>query len=596
MLALFDFYSYPPSGTCVVDPSLSAGFFCSCAEGFYGPDCSAPIGCIQELCENGGTCLPVSSEGSGIACVCPDDYEGPTCSDFAGDICSEQRCKDGATCVPDDTMASGYYCICPPDFTGPYCAVYIGNECSRQPCENGSTCEPDDSTDMGFTCICSEGFHGPTCTDDVCSQQPCLNGGLCRIDASSFLSFDCLCPPGYKGVLCENSTNASSNVLPLVIGGGGLVLLSFLIFCAVLLICLLSKRRRRDRTNADLELTLQKKVEPCPPNLYIPIYERQDKVFPKSRLYFHEKIGSGAFGCVYRAEARGILNPKELTVVAVKVLKEDALDTDKKEFIKEIDLHKTLDIHPNVVSMYGFCMEENSNYLILEYLSNGNLLNHLRNLLSSRRDTRQDAELDGETNVLMTHSQLMMFAVQVASGMEYLSSKNCIHRDLAARNILLDDKFVCKISDFGLARDVAESNEYEMKSKGRVPVRWMAPESLMQNIYTTKSDVWSYGIVLWEIVTLGSHPYPGMSFKDVVDSVQKGERLPQPEHCEDEIYSIMTNCWEHTHEERPDFSEIRKKFDELLDEDKDYLVMEKFQEDSYVYLRPGQLSAESDTN
>ncbi|KAJ8034984.1 Tyrosine kinase receptor Cad96Ca [Holothuria leucospilota] len=262
---------------------------------------------------------------------------------------------------------------------------------------------------------------------------------------------------------------------------------------------------------------------------------RQDKVFPKNRLHFHEKLGSGAFGNVYKAEARGILTPKELTVVAVKVLKDDAEETDKKEFMKEIELHKSLDIHPNVVSMYGYCIDEYSTYLILEYLCNGNLLTHLRKLLTSHRNTRQEAELKGETNLLMTNSPLMMFAVQVASGMEYLSSKKCIHRDLAARNILLDDALVCKVSDFGLSRDISEGNEYLMKSKGRVPVRWMAPESLVQNTYTTKSDVWSYGIVLWEIVTLGSHPYPGMGFKDVVDAVQKGERLPQPKHCGDEM-------------------------------------------------------------
>ncbi|XP_072049438.1 uncharacterized protein [Amphiura filiformis] len=162
--------------------------------------------------------------------------------------------------------------------------------------------------------------------------------------------------------------------------------------------------------------------------------------------------------------------------------------------------------------------------------------------------------------------------------------KQCVHRDLATRNILLGEGLVCKVSDFGLARDMAEENEYEMKSRGRVPLRWLALESLLLNVYSSKSDVWSYGVLLWELVTIGSQPYPGMTNGQVISELKKGYRLPKPEHCSEEIYDIMRKCWQENPDERPTFMQIQKEVEHMLEDAQGYLCMSEFNEHDYVYL------------
>ncbi|KAJ8035028.1 Tyrosine kinase receptor Cad96Ca [Holothuria leucospilota] len=169
----------------------------------------------------------------------------------------------------------------------------------------------------------------------------------------------------------------------------------------------------------------------------------------------------------------------------------------------------------------------------MEYLENGSLLNYLTSF--SERPTRLSVMPTENDGTMITSKELMRFGLEIAKGMEYLASKNLVHRDLAARNILLGDNLQCKVSDLGLARILKYSNEYEMRSKSRVPVRWMAPESILRNKYSTTSDVWSFGVVLWEIATLGSHPYPGLGCKQIIDDVKKGMRLLQPTHCRDEM-------------------------------------------------------------
>ena len=153
---------------------------------------------------------------------------------------------------------------------------------------------------------------------------------------------------------------------------------------------------------------------------------------------------------------------------------------------------------------------------------------------------------------------------------------------MAARNILLDENKICKVSDFGLARDVIDSHIYERKSECRLPVRWMAPESLHDNIFTSKSDVWSFGILLWEICTLGSTPYVGTSAHEVAKRILNSEfRLAKPAHCERELYNIMYYCWAARDVDRPTFSELKKMLEQLLTVDVDYLHMDNFPENDY---------------
>merc|ERR1711902_265932 len=221
--------------------------------------------------------------------------------------------------------------------------------------------------------------------------------------------------------------------------------------------------------------------------------------------------------------------------------KESASEKERKDLLQELEVMKMLKTHPNVVRLIGCCTqgpEKAPIYVIMEFVAKGKLQEFLR----KSRAEHYYGNLYGSSQKL-TSRDLTQFAHHVARGMEYLSSKKVIRRDLAARNVLVTDQNVCKVADFGFSRDVMVNNIYERKSEGRLPIRWMAPESLYDNIYTTKTDVWSFGVLLWEIVTLGSTPYPGMSGSEVMKRVKEGHRLEKPEHCDREIFNMLFYCW-----------------------------------------------------
>ncbi|XP_013399176.1 tyrosine kinase receptor Cad96Ca-like [Lingula anatina] len=216
--------------------------------------------------------------------------------------------------------------------------------------------------------------------------------------------------------------------------------------------------------------------------------------------------------------------------------------------------------------------------IVLEYLPNGNLQTFLRN--DRARNKAVYGNLYG-ASASLTSRDLMKYAFDVANGMAFLSSMSILHRDLAARNVLVSDDKRCKVSDFGFARDVIESHQYEMKSQGRVPVRWMSPEALNDHIFTSQSDVWAYGVLLWEIVTLGCIPYTGMSAKQVIRKITNGYRMTRPRHCSQDMYTIMLSCWEEAPEARPSFKELTNSLNELLVADYDVLAFGEFEEALY---------------
>ncbi|PSN41563.1 Tyrosine kinase receptor Cad96Ca [Blattella germanica] len=218
-------------------------------------------------------------------------------------------------------------------------------------------------------------------------------------------------------------------------------------------------------------------------------------------------------------------------------------------------------------------------FVIMEYVPHGKLQSFLRN----SRAERYYGNLHGPSNTL-TSRDLTSFVYQVARGMEFLSSKGIIHRDLAARNVLVGENHVCKVADFGFARDVISSHVYERKSEGRLPIRWMAPESLYDNIFSVKSDVWSFGVLIWEIVTLGSTPYPGLAAAEVMKRVRDGFRLDKPEHCRRELYNIMYYCWDKDPKERPSFGELVKLLEQLLLTETEYIELERFPDHSYYNM------------
>jgi len=258
---------------------------------------------------------------------------------------------------------------------------------------------------------------------------------------------------------------------------------------------------------------------------------------PKTSLQLKRQIGHGQFGEVYE----GLWN--NTTPVAIKTLKPGTMDA--KDFLAEAQIMKKLR-HGKLIQLYAVCTQDEPIYIVTELMCNGSLLEYLQGKGKS-----------------LKLPQLIDIAAQIAQGMAYLESQNYIHRDLAARNILVATNNNVKIADFGLARVIKE-HEYEARVGARFPIKWTAPEAANYNRFTIKSDVWSFGILLTEIVTYGRIPYPGMTNAEVLHQVEHGYRMPCPPGCPAALYEIMLECWKKDENERPTFETLQWKLEEFF--------------------------------
>ncbi|XP_046685645.1 fibroblast growth factor receptor homolog 1-like isoform X2 [Homalodisca vitripennis] len=289
-----------------------------------------------------------------------------------------------------------------------------------------------------------------------------------------------------------------------------------------------------------------------------------DWEFPRDQLTLGKTLGEGAFGKVIRAEAQGILQQGIATVAAVKMLKEGHTDTEMMDLVSEMEMMKMIGKHRNIINLLGCCTQDGPLFVIVEFAPHGNLRDFLRQHRPSSGYEPAIGSNVKDRNTL-TQKDLVSFAFQVARGMEYLASRRCIHRDLAARNVLVSDNYILKIADFGLARDIHSHDYYRKTTDGRLPVKWMAPEALFHRVYTTQSDVWSYGVLLWEIMTLGGTPYPSVpSMEKLFQLLRSGHRMEKPPCCSLEIYMLMRDCWSYQPNERPMFSELVEDLDRIL--------------------------------
>ncbi|KAJ8866274.1 hypothetical protein PR048_032117 [Dryococelus australis] len=267
-------------------------------------------------------------------------------------------------------------------------------------------------------------------------------------------------------------------------------------------------------------------------------------------LMLLDELGSGQFGVVRRGKWRGSID------VAVKMMKEGTMSED--DFIEEAKVMTKLQ-HTNLVQLYGVCSKHRPIYIVTEYMRHGSLLNYLR---------RHEASLGGNVGLLLD------MCIQVCKGMAYLERHNYIHRDLAARNCLVGSENVVKVADFGLASSISVGSlivnlmtacryvlddQYTSSGGTKFPIKWAPPEVLNYTRFSSKSDVWAYGVLMWEVFTCGKMPYGRLKNTEVVDRVQRGIVLERPKACFKEVYEVMRKCWSHSPEERPSFRALKEQ-------------------------------------
>ncbi|XP_072352881.1 vascular endothelial growth factor receptor 2 isoform X1 [Scyliorhinus torazame] len=344
-------------------------------------------------------------------------------------------------------------------------------------------------------------------------------------------------------------------------------------------------------------------------------YDASKWEFPRDRLKLGKPLGHGAFGKVVEAAAFNIEKASTCKTVAVKMLKDGATTSEQRALMSELKILIHIGHHLNVVNLLGACTKVGGPLMmIVEFCKYGNLSNYLRSkrnnyapyknrALKSRQikendpaqmenefkrrldsiassesstssgfaeekslsDVEEEEAADDLYKSWLTLEDLTSYSFQVARGMEFLASRKCIHRDLAARNILLSENNVVKICDFGLARDVYKDPDYVRKGDVRLPLKWMAPETIFDKVYTTQSDVWSFGVLLWEIFSLGASPYPGVQIdEEFCQRLKEGTRMRCPEYASAEIYQTMLDCWHGDYKARPVFPELVEHLGNLL--------------------------------
>uniref|UniRef100_A0A671NH63 receptor protein-tyrosine kinase n=1 Tax=Sinocyclocheilus anshuiensis TaxID=1608454 RepID=A0A671NH63_9TELE len=300
-------------------------------------------------------------------------------------------------------------------------------------------------------------------------------------------------------------------------------------------------------------------------------YDANKWEFPRDRLKLGEPLGRGAFGQVVEATAYGIEKATTCTTVAVKMLKEGATTSEYRALMSELKILIHIGHHLNVVNLLGACTKPGGPLMVIvEYCKHGNLSSYLKSKRGEyspykKRMSRMLCRRESSDWDHLTMEDLISYSFQVAKGMEFLASRKCIHRDLAARNILLSENNVVKICDFGLARDVYKDPDYVRKGDARLPLKWMAPETIFDRVYTTQSDVWSFGVLLWEIFSLGASPYPGVCIDEsFCRRLKEGTRMRAPDYATPEIYQTMLDCWLDRPKDRPTFTQLVEHLGNLL--------------------------------
>ncbi|PIO31668.1 hypothetical protein AB205_0128710 [Aquarana catesbeiana] len=337
-------------------------------------------------------------------------------------------------------------------------------------------------------------------------------------------------------------------------------------------------RRNRINRKRTVRRLLQERelVEPITPSGEAP-NQALLRILKETEFKKIKVLGSGAFGTVYQ----GLWIPEGESIkipVAIKELREATSPKANKEILDEAYVMASVE-NPHVCRLLGICLTSTVQ-LVTQLMPYGCLLDYVR---------------EHKDNIGSRH--LLNWCVQIAKGMNYLEERRLVHRDLAARNVLVKNPQHVKITDFGLAKLLgAEEKEYHAEG-GKVPIKWMALESILHRIYTHQSDVWSYGVTVWELMTFGTKPYDGIPASEISTILEKGERLPQPPICTIDVYMIMVKCWMIDAESRPKFRELSAEFTKMARDPSRYLVIQIFpvRWELYILFQPN-ISSRIPTN
>ncbi|CAH0557393.1 unnamed protein product, partial [Brassicogethes aeneus] len=427
--------------------------------------------------------------------------------------------------------------------------IYYTGKCHVGVCTDGAACKQFDNGT--YTCVCTHDSRPPsihgTCNRRIVDQRPVPIPGV--QPPNSMVSSTSSSIVNTTPNLDVTSVAAMSSPLIILIGFVSLTMVvMFTLFCVI-------RKRRRNVTSAspvNLKESLIVMERYAPNPQYSACAGAGVPVLRKETLKFLNEIGEGCFGKVYKGELLSDQYEKP-DIVAIKVLKETASREAEEDFLREVEIMSAFK-HPNILSLLGVVLREgNVNpMMVFEFMPHGDLAELLR---------FQKKTLIEEDVPQLSDKHLISIALQIARGMRYLAAQRFVHRDLACRNCLVAEGPTVKIADFGMSRDVYTCDYYKIGGSRLLPVRWMSPESVVYGRFTLESDIWSYGVVLWEIYSFGKQPYYGHSNEEVVKLILDGIMLIPPDDCPSLICELMKNCWKTEPRHRITFPNICDKLE-----------------------------------